>query len=825
MKILSQLLILLLIPLLTFPQSRMDWWTFGKKQGLEFTSGSAVQFTGSQMTTIWPTATMSDPAGNLLFYTNGEEVYDMNHAQVAANLGGGFGTAHSQSLIVKVPCNEDQYYIFSLPGQSNSGSLRYTEVFASSGPASVTVPAASIGQTLSTPDAAKKITAVAHQNGRDIWVLVFDLTQNAYHAYLMDPTGIDPIPVASPVAVSGGQTMGQLNSFGDMKISPTQHRLATIFGEAGIELCQFDVLTGQVTDCSFCSPDGGGIQTGISTAYRGIEFSPSEEVLYYSFSEQIGPPPQIYASLNQLDLSLPTITDICNSSLTLISGQDQHYYSSIQRGPDDLLYVNAPMGASILPGSDEVQRIVNPDNYGGATLQTVGFPFPDRTYFGLPNFMQSYFDPDYEEQFGPGGTPQLSFDIISACEPCDNQVDISVTLTCDHDLYNIVLVDPAQSIAIGTQQGWNVNFSNLCAGDYVIQVRDLSNILLLFEPITITSTGVGISSLDLDITHASCVCDGIIDIDPIGGTPPFQYFIDGTPFSGTATNLCGGIYAIEVIDQNGCDHGVSVPINEDGLLLEAFRYNLCYPYSDCDNGVAIFPQNGTAPYTYTINGQTQPAGQNIFGPLCGGDEFNIEDANGCQAGFLVDDLALGHIIYGNDEICSSTASGGAFPPEFYEFLLPSGYTLASYTVIGDISHTPFPDGVEVIWPAASGIHQIEIVFFDPEGNRCFATLDIQYVSCRVAGEDKSTADIKQLDMHTFPNPTTGQFSLQLTGAHTGPYQAKIMDLSGKAIYSWQGNKQEAVLSQKLSLTDHPAGIYLIEVQMGEQMLHQKVLKK
>src|SRR5688572_15782308 len=87
-----------------FAQKERNIWYFGNKAGLDFNTSPPSVLNNSQMNTDEGSASIADAQGNLLFYTNGENIWNKNH-QVMANgsgLMGSFSTSQS-ALIIKRP--------------------------------------------------------------------------------------------------------------------------------------------------------------------------------------------------------------------------------------------------------------------------------------------------------------------------------------------------------------------------------------------------------------------------------------------------------------------------------------------------------------------------------------------------------------------------------------------------------------------------------------------------------------------------------------------------------------------------------------------------
>ncbi len=102
-------------------------WHFGNGAGLDFSTGTAEPFTGSAMTAIEGCATISDTCGNLLFYTNGDTVWNRKNIVMPNGLGlMGCSGSTQNSLIIPQPDNDSLFYIFLTDCGANG--LRYSIV-------------------------------------------------------------------------------------------------------------------------------------------------------------------------------------------------------------------------------------------------------------------------------------------------------------------------------------------------------------------------------------------------------------------------------------------------------------------------------------------------------------------------------------------------------------------------------------------------------------------------------------------------------------------------------------------------------------------------
>ena len=87
-------------------QGQGNIWYFGNYAGLDFNSGSPVVLNNSAMSAFEGCSSIADENGNLLFYTDGMTVWNMNH-QVMYNGTGLYGNSSStqSGVIVPLPGN------------------------------------------------------------------------------------------------------------------------------------------------------------------------------------------------------------------------------------------------------------------------------------------------------------------------------------------------------------------------------------------------------------------------------------------------------------------------------------------------------------------------------------------------------------------------------------------------------------------------------------------------------------------------------------------------------------------------------------------------
>ncbi|WP_339919617.1 T9SS type B sorting domain-containing protein [uncultured Flavobacterium sp.] len=109
-------------------------------------------------------------------------------------------------------------------------------------------------------------------------------------------------------------------------------------------------------------------------------------------------------------------------------------------------------------------------------------------------------------------------------------------------------------------------FSNLSAGTYTYEVRTEDGCIEtgsidIINPDKLTATAA--------LTKALTCANGEITIYPVGGTPPYKYFVNSTTVFQTVPQIVvskplppGGVYNITVVDANNCSTTTSITVAE-----------------------------------------------------------------------------------------------------------------------------------------------------------------------------------------------------------------------------------------------------------------------
>ena len=346
-------------------------WYFGYEAGIDFSSGTPLAVTDGKMWSMEGCATISDTLGNLLFYTDGDTIWNSTHQPMPNAIGllgchlalGGTNSSTQGALILPKPGDSNKFYVFITDCAEDSleYGLRYSIVDMSmNGGLGDLITKDVLLHNLVT----EKLTAIKHANNSDYWLIAHEFNTNGFLAYLITSTGIDTIPIVSNIGII--QSGSYYNAIGYLKPSPNGKKLALAIQIMDIiEIFDFNNSTGVISN-SISLPSGDNDY--------GVSFSPDNSKLYVSTA---------YGDLFQFDLSSGLPVDIINSK-TLIASVSS--LGALQLGPDGKIYI-ATNGKGYLDIIDNPNEIGLSCNYIENGFYLSGKP----SALGLPNFIESYF--------------------------------------------------------------------------------------------------------------------------------------------------------------------------------------------------------------------------------------------------------------------------------------------------------------------------------------------------------------------------------------------------------------------------------------------------
>jgi gliding motility-associated-like protein len=339
-------------------QGEANVWYFGENAGLDFNMGSPVVLNNGALITTEGCATISDASGNLLFYTDGFNVYNRQHSLMPnTGLAGSVSSTHS-AIIVPKPQDINIYYVFTVDAGGAALSYSELDMRLDSGLGDITINK----NILLADPVNEKVTAIKKSGSDGFWVVSHRYNSDEFLIYEVTLAGVNTTPTVIPI----GSNTGLFNLAGQIKISPDNSKLAVARG-GEVQLFDFDNNTGTITNPQT-------INTGSFDSY-GIEFSINGNLLYVAY----------FGGVNQYNLLAGSTANIIASEVVLVSVSNEGF-ASLQIAPDGKIYVAR---------QDQfyIDFIANPNVIGtGCNYNYQGLPLNGAlSNLGLPTFIQSFF--------------------------------------------------------------------------------------------------------------------------------------------------------------------------------------------------------------------------------------------------------------------------------------------------------------------------------------------------------------------------------------------------------------------------------------------------
>jgi gliding motility-associated-like protein len=367
-----------------FAQKQIHIWYFGNRVGLDFNLTPPAVLSDGTANSQEGSAAMSDNNGKLLFYTNGKILQNRKHLTMPNGTGlMGDLSSTCNTVFVPMPGNDSMYYLFTIGSAREEVPVfayNIIDLKADGGFGDIVAKNIIVKDTV-----LEKMAAIRHCNNRDIWIVIKKWNSDEYYAYLLTAGGLNTTPVISS---TGLVTNGQINnSIGALKFSSKGNKLVAChaFDNDAVEIMDFDNTTGMITNPLVIHPNVIPHQSTFTGVY-GTEFSPDGKLLYVSTTNSDTDPSTLY----QFDITSNNAAAIL-ASKQVIAQSTPWIGGALQLGPDKKIYM-------AMWNDSALSVIENPNTYGAGCnfvfnkiymAQATNFP----VQFGLPNFMQSYFDP------------------------------------------------------------------------------------------------------------------------------------------------------------------------------------------------------------------------------------------------------------------------------------------------------------------------------------------------------------------------------------------------------------------------------------------------
>ncbi|MCU0359091.1 MAG: hypothetical protein MUF75_00005, partial [Bacteroidia bacterium] len=514
-------LAILLGQLPALSQNENKKWYFGANAGLDFMTNPPTIVTGAMLSQEG-CSSIADANGNLLFYTNGINVWTATHTLMASPgaLQGNPSSCQS-GVIVKQPGSNTIYYIFS--NMANFGAppngLKYSIVDMSLAGGAGSVTAINIPLVSNTTE---QVTSVRHFNGVDVWVMTRSMSASIYHAFLVTSTGVNTISVQSNINANGA---GQV---GSIKFSPDGLKLAAGLSNVNLDIYDFNTATGQLSNhmALTCPPGNNACW---------VEFSPDGSKVYCNGWSS--------AQITQFNLCAGSPTAVAASGVNIMSANPA---GCLQVATDGKIYV-AHSNQTFL-------GVINSPNLVGLACNYVNngqSVAPNQSRQGLPNFITSGFAPPPTQFTTTIGTMTNGIGCMTASFTSPPPATLAA-LGCSAFSGSLTSMlwnfgDPGSGSSNTTTISHPIHqFSQL--GNFTVSLILNYNNGTFFDTIqqvlNITLPCISVSS-----TSITCANLGSATVTALGGVGPFSYtWHPSAQTSSVANGLSPGTYTITVHD-------------------------------------------------------------------------------------------------------------------------------------------------------------------------------------------------------------------------------------------------------------------------------------
>jgi hypothetical protein len=346
-------------------------WMFSNQAGLDFSSGAPVYDNSADINNTMTgnaedVVSQCDASGNLLFYSNGDNIWDQNHSLIASALNADNSSA-TGSIAIPNPANSSQYLQFNT--SFNQGGLLYSVISITGTQASIVsnnnpvpVPAGYI-QSGATLWSGEGVTAVKACNY--YWLIVHGKKSEYQHFLMVYKVSASGIAFHSEYA---------LNSFDGIyctiEASPDGTKiLVSEFVGNSMFLCDFNPVSGFITGDEIINRE----------RVYGTSFSPDSK-LFYAVQETTGDLFQYDVTASNVFLSEVKVGNVIAPYPVKRLG--------MQCGPDNKIYISRNMTQLGAIHAPNTQSTISQPNL---CLFTNNGPYLDvlAAGSGLPNMVDA----------------------------------------------------------------------------------------------------------------------------------------------------------------------------------------------------------------------------------------------------------------------------------------------------------------------------------------------------------------------------------------------------------------------------------------------------
>ncbi len=538
---------------------RYNWYFGNSTQAIRFNRTSTLPSIVSKAIPFGTggSSTASDPTNaNLLFYTDGNNVFDASHFVMPNGGGLTANTSGNQpTVICPVPGQPKKYFVFTNTANFPAGGSISVSVVDMNLFGNALFPATALGdlesKNIAVPgliNRAEGMILIPDANGIDFYLVTQQINSQTYSV-----TTINAGSYTGTYNTNNISGLGLPTSVANFSYHAGTNRIAVSPQDTNTDaiILTFDPTNGNLAFDRFIF--NSGLPTTTNQSIYDIEFSANGNFLYLSRHGEAG----ITADVLQYDYANPTSTLLS----VLPAGIFRSY--GVQMAPDSMIY---HLYQSVAAGPFLLGRITDPDSIAAKTLYAPAV-------LTATSFVGTQF-PSFAARTRV--TMTVDFTFAGTCQ--NNATAFFPTVTPGADSVRWDFGDLTGSTAwspvhlYGAAQSYNVTLTAF----FQDQTQTAT------KPVTIQAF-----PLQLNLVQDTTACRSEFPA-PRGTASPTQFSVKVSVTGGTATSFVwsngdltdtlfpdsAGYYYVVVSDGSGCSTYAGVNVKEYGLQDQ--RANIWY---------------------------------------------------------------------------------------------------------------------------------------------------------------------------------------------------------------------------------------------------------
>ncbi|MDA0882537.1 MAG: T9SS type A sorting domain-containing protein [Bacteroidetes bacterium] len=485
-----------------------------------------------------------------------------------------------------------------------------------------------------------------------------------------------------------------------------------------------------------------------------------------------------------------------------------------------------------------------------------------------------------------GCRDSLMFDMIVP-EPIGITVSLDSPISCNGDANGVLVAQSTggtgaftYSLDAGFTNPTTVpTFSNLGPGNYVVYAQDENGCAAQTTPLNLSQPLV-LQANSTNVLPASCFGaeDGRIIAIGIGGTPPYQYSVDGESWQNSnLLDLPAGDYVVNILDANGCfDLGPNtLTIGQpDEIVISEILSNITCN-GDGNGSIEVAATGGNGGFSFSFDGGD-------FSDVVAWDMLaagvytvDVVDSDDCvaQAEYeIIEPTVLTVAVTESDITCNGEADGsvlveieggtadyiidgdtvGLEAGEYTYTVTDANGCVAEATAtieepaaleitVDEVVNAEFTDG-SIDVTVTGGTGDLTYSWSGPNGFTSdledLTDLEIGDYTLTVTDEngcEVSTAAVSVLvgigellnnvALSVYPNPNNGVFTLNIEGLNGEAVNFDVVDAIGKTVASEQFNSVNASFQHQMDLSNLENGLYYLNIQLNGAVKSIKMVKQ